>query len=352
MRIARLIRVSIVLAALCGAAAAVHAAEPTKKGVHPMNIKQDEVARLLDLPANDYFSFDESAQIRLQDALMQLATGGAAPSAGTLPAPLLALGAPRALHLERQPTVPVLVGSVGSGLRNWQVNFRPNLHLFLRNLTSGELSVVQPLLSMRRGAPQLASGKGTPPSDANAASVYSAVERIDLRERLGEALKPGRFALTAVVHDLASNTVPLGIEGGPPGGPAKAHAPQPYVRHRLETRPLPEAVVQVPASVSARDQLLVRVALQVGEDAGVLKGSGGALWPSHVILVKLDERPPQIIPATVPVQPLAAGARATYNAVFQVDLRAALNAPLAGAYQVYIDAGRSLLGPYAMAVGQ
>jgi hypothetical protein len=119
------------------------------------------------------------------------------------------------------------------------------------------------------------------------------------------------------------------------------------VRHRLETRPLPDAVVQVPKSVSARDELVVRVALQVDREAGVLAGAGGAVWPSHVILVKLDERP-QIIPASVPVQPLGGGP--SYNAVFQVDVRAASNVSLSGAYQVYIDAGRGLLGPYPLSV--
>ena len=130
---------------------------------------------------------------------------------------------------------------------------------------------------------------------------------------------------------------------------AKPPAPQPYVRHRLEARPLPETVVQVPRSVSARDELAVRVALQVDEGAGVAKGANSALWPSHVILVKLDQRP-QIIPASVPVQPLASGARPAYNAVFQVDVRAALNAPLAGDYQVYVDAGSRLIGPYPLTV--
>lgn len=314
-----------------------------------MNSKQDQAARLLDLPANDYYTFGENQQVKLEDALMQLATGGAVPSAGALPAPLLALGAPKAVHLERQPTLPVLVASVASGLRNWQVNFKPNLHLFLRNLASGELSAVQPLVSLRRGSPQLASGKGTPPDDTTATSVYSSVERIDLRERLADQLKPGSFALTAVVNELASNTVAMKIEGGAPAQAARPPAPQPYVRHRLETRPLPDTLIQVPRSVSAPDELAVRVALQVDEGAGVVKAANSALWPSHVILVKLDQRP-QIIPASVPVQPLAGGARPSYNAVFQVDVRAALKAPLAGDYQVYVDGGNRLLGPYPLTV--
>jgi hypothetical protein len=344
-------RASIVLAALCCALAGVHAAEQTKKEVRAMTSKQDEVARMLDLPANDYFSFDEGAQIRLQDALMQLATGGAVPSRNALPDPLLVLGAPKSVHLERQSTVPVLVASVASGLRGWQVNYRPNLHLLLRNLTTGELSAVQPLLSMRRGSPQLASGKGTPPNDVNAATVYSSVERIDLRERLAQVLAPGSFALTAVVNDLASNSVAIRIEGGAPAPASAPRAPEAYVRNRLEPRPMPDTVVQVPKSASAGDPILVRVALQVSEDAGVLQASPSPLWPSHVILVKLDERP-QVIPATVPVQRVGTAPRGPYNAVFQVDLRAASRAPLGGTYQVYIDAGNRLLGPYPLAAAE
>jgi hypothetical protein len=280
---------------------------------------------------------------------MRFATGGTVPSLNALPAPLLALGAPKGVHLEHQTTVPVLIASVESGLRAWQVNFRPNLHLFLRNLATGELSATQPFVSKRRAGPELASGKGAPPDDTTAASVYSSVERVDLRERLSDALKPGNFTLTAVVNELASNTVPIRIEGGAAASAARAPAPQPYVRHRLETRPLPDAVVQVPKSVSARDELLVRVALQIDAEAGVLAGPSGALWPSHVVLVKLDERP-QIIAASVPVQPLGGGARPSYNAVFQVDVRAASSTPLSGAYQVYVDAGRRLLGPYPLSV--
>lgn len=308
-----------------------------------MTSKQEQAARLLELPDGDYFAFGAELQTKLEDALMELGSAGAAPVT------VLAAGAPRRVNLDQQATLPVLVGSVQTGLRAWQVNFRTNLHLVLRNLSSGELLVAQPLISMRRAAQQPASGKGTPPNSVTAATVYSSVELHNLQEKLEAPLAPGTFAVTAIVNELHSNTVQMRLESSKPAPAAKPAAPQSYVKHRLETRTMPSTVVQVPQTVSAREEIVVRVALQVSEDAGVLQPSSAQpVWPSHVILVKLDERP-QIIPAVVPVQRLGSSPK-SYNAVFQVDLRAAVKSPLSGAYQVYVDVGRGLLGPYPLTV--
>lgn len=308
-----------------------------------MTSKQEQAARLLELPDAEYFAFGDDRQTKLEDALMELA--------GTEGGTILAAGAPKRVSLDRQPTVPVLVGSVQTGLRAWQVNLRTNLHLVVRNLSTGELSIAQPLISMRRAAPELASGKGTPPDSVTAGSVYSSVERHNLQEKLAAPLAPGSFVLSAIANELRSNTVEFRIEGSKPAPAATPTAPQSYVKHRLETRTMPSTVVQVPQSASAREEILVRVALQVGEDAGVLQASSAQpLWPSHVILVKLDERP-QVIPAVVPVQRLGSSPK-SYNAVFQVDLRAAVKSPLSGSYQVYVDVGRGLLGPYPLTVAQ
>lgn len=308
-----------------------------------MTSKQEQAARLLELPDTEYFAFGDDRQTKLEDALMELA--------GTEGGTILAAGAPKRVSLDQQPTVPVLVGSVQTGLRAWQVNFRTNLHLVVRNLTTGELSIAQPLISMRRAAPEPASGKGAPPDSLTAGSVYSSVERHNLQEKLAAPLAPGSFALTAIANELHSNTVQFRVESSKPAPAAKAAAPQSYVKHRLETRPMPSTVVQVPQSASAQAEIPVRVAVQVSEDAGVLQPSSAQpAWPSHVILVKLDERP-QVIPVVVPVQKLAAPPK-SYNAVFQVDLRAAAKAPLSGAYQVYVDVGRGLLGPYPLTIAQ
>jgi len=308
-----------------------------------MTSKQEQAARLLELPDADYFAFSDDQQTKLEDALTELA--------GTDAAAVLAAGAPKRVNLDQEPTVPVLVGSVHTGLRRWQVNSRTNLHLFVRNLSTGELSIAQPLKSMRRAKPEPASGKGTPPSSVTAATVYSSVERHNLQEKLETPLAPGSFAVTAIVGELHSNTVLVRIEASKPAPAAKPAAPQSYVKHRLEARAMPSTVVQVPQSASAQAEIPVRVAVQVSEDAGVLQAaSTQPVWPCHVILVKLDERP-QVIPVVVPVQRLAAPPK-SYNAVFQVDLRAAAKAPLSGAYQVYVDVGRGLLGPYPLSVAQ
>jgi hypothetical protein len=336
-----------VLAAVCCAGAGVHAAEPTKKEVQPMTSKQEQAARLLELPDGDYFAFGQDLQTKLVDALRALSN-----AADKAPAPLLALGAPRRVQLGEQRDVPVLVGRVQSGLRAWQVNPVTNLHLLARNLATGELSVAQPLKSMRRADQELASGKGTPPDSVTAATVYTSVEAHNLQEKLEVPLAQGTFAITAIVNELHSNTVQMRIESSKPApAVAKPPAPQNYVRHRLEARPMPSTVVQVPQSASGREEIAVRVAVQVSEDAGVLQSSSAQpVWPSHVILVKLDERP-QVIPVVVPVQRIGSPPK-SYNAVFQVDLRAAVKAPLSGAYQVYVDVGRGLLGPYPLTVAQ
>jgi hypothetical protein len=203
---------------------------------------------------------------------------------------------------------------------------------------------------MRRGSPELASAKGTRPDSVTAATEYSSVERINLRERLSDALESGTFSVTAIAHDLKSNTVQIRIESSAPAPASKPATPQPYVRHKLEPRSLPDTVVQVPTTVSAQGEILIRVAAQVNEDAGVLQGtSQQPVWPSHVILVKLDERP-LVIPVLVPVQRVGTSPRSAYTAVFQVDARAAVKTSLTGSYQVYIDLGHSLLGPYGLTI--
>jgi hypothetical protein len=313
--------------------------------VHAMTNKQEQVARLLHLPPADYFSFGEDRQIKLQAALTDLVLDGNADS--TPPArPILALGAPERINLDQQKSAPVLLAHVQSGLHAWQVNFTTNLHLFVRNLSTGELAVAEPLVNVRRGQLPLLSGGGDPPSTTIARTLNASVRLLDLREKFGGALAPGHFVVTAVANDVRSNSVQIGIESSAAPRKPQAQAAQPYVRFKLESRPLMDTRVDVPKAVSGSGAIAVRVAMQV--NAGVLKTQSGEFyWPSHVVLVKLDENP-QIIPALVPVQSVGApGGRPAFNAVFEVDVRAAAKSPLVGWYQVYLDTGRELLGPYA-----
>ena len=315
-----------------------------------MATRHDEAVRLLDVPAADYFTFNPEQQSRLQDALARLASGSdLSGQAGDSPL-LLALGAPKSVDLDRQPKVPVLVGSVQTGLRAWHVNPITNLHLLMRNLSTGELSAAQALLKPRRGKEELRSGKGTPPDEIDAQTVRSSVAQTDLREIMPGSVKPGVFSITAVANELRSNTVSMRMEGRAAPQESAPASPQPYLRHTLEPRAAFTTRVEVPKVATATDPLLVRVAIQIDDSAGVLQAaSERPLWPCHLIFVKLDERP-RIVAALVPVRRIvAASGKTVFNAVFQIDIRAAAPA-LAGSYQVYLDAGREVIGPYPLAI--
>ena len=310
--------------------------------------KQEQAAQLLRLPDADYFSFDEARQVKLQEELASLASNGDVPGA-PLPNPLIAIGSPRIVTADHS-SVSILIGHVETGLRNWQVNFNSNLHLFVRNQSTGELLLSDPLNDMRRPRQPLLSGVGKPPSAQTASTVYAGVSPVNLRERFGEALKPGQLVLTAIVNELRSNSVTINLRGNTEPEPRTPASTQPYVRYKLEPQPTLPTRVRLPATASAKDGIAITVAVQLAVDT-VQKGlEGNAISTFHIILVKLDENP-QIITANVPVLEIgSSGGRHVLNAFFEVDVRAGARFPLSGNYQVYVDVGHELLGPYPLRV--
>ncbi len=319
-----------------------------------MTTKQKQAVQMLDVPPADFFSFNEATQLRLQEALSTLVGGGEPPGqAEAAPQPIVALGAPKRVDIDKQDVVPLLLGRVQTGLRSWQVNDRTNLHLFVRELATGELWIVQPLTDLRRGKLELRSGAGKPPDDLNARTLQSSVTFIDLRKRLDGRMKAGRFLVTAAAYDVLSNSVEIHVESS--AEPVKAAimaTPQPYVTPVLDKRAHLETRVEVPKEVSKDGRGSIDVAIQVSEDSGVRKAeSGDAFWTCHLILVKLDARP-DVVPASVPVQAISTvDGKSAFNAVFRLDLAAIAKTTEAGQYQVYLDAGGGVLGPYPLAIG-
>ena len=124
-----------------------------------MTLILEQASSLLKQASSGYAKLGEEEQLDLQEKLAGLARAGAATEKNLQ---VLALGAPSEIDLDEQPRLTVLIGSSRSSLRNWQVNFKTNLNLYVRNLESGELRLVQPLVSVRRGIQQPASGKGAP----------------------------------------------------------------------------------------------------------------------------------------------------------------------------------------------
>jgi hypothetical protein len=312
--------------------------------------KQDRAAQLLRLPDGDYFSFDEDHQVKLQNALAALVNNSNLPGA-PLPQPILAIGSPVDISVDQRSSIPVLIGHVQTGLRAWQANFESNLHLFVRNRTTGDLFVADPLLNLRRPRQPPLSGVGKPPNATTAGTVYAGVSLVNLRDKLGDAVTPGQLAVTAVVNELRSNSIAINLRGNEERQSQPPTSTQSYVRYKLERQTTLPTRVVVPAAASVKDGITISVAIQLNADDTIPKGpSGQAFWPFHIILIKLDERP-EIIPATIPVQEIgSAGGRHAFNALFDVDVRAAAKSPLSGNYQAYLDVGRELLGPYPLRV--
>jgi len=341
---------AVVVATFCALPLGLLPAPSMSEG-HAMSSRQEQASRLLELPAQEYFDIGEERLVELQTALGKIADDDNATPLTPPPPPLLAIGAPRTFAESQEHTLPVLVGSFQSGQRAWEVNLRSNLWLVLRSLSTGELAVITPFMDMRRGDAPLLSGVGIPPSAATARSTFSAVHPIDLRAQIERQVNPGRYVLTAVEYDLRSNTVGLELLGDVPEPRPEAMRPQAYVVVGDAAPAALEAGIHVPLHVSAREPIAIDLARQLGADDGVLgSATPQPVWICHILILQPDE-PPIIVPAAVPVhrmEPAAGVPR--FNAVVRIDLDAAVSEPLLGAYQVYVDVGRELLGPYPMTV--
>lgn len=304
----------------------------------------NKAAQLLNLPEPEFFAFDDDRQTQMQHALAQIADDTASPDAT-----LLALGAPAHVNMELpKVSIPLLIGSVYSGLRAWQVNFNTNLHVFAHNLSEGTLFAIDPFTTARRGTAQPRSGVGSPPNTIEAQARYTEVSLIDLLAKPETRLTPGKYIVTAIADDLQSNSVPIQLTGKISSSSAIRPESQVYLRHKLVAQADLPNRVEVPATVQKNAPIFIRVAIRVGMNDGILEDEARSpIWPCHIILIKLDASP-VVIPAWVPVQAIGESNSSTeFNAVFQVDVRAASSSPLHGQYRVYVDVGRALLGPYS-----
>ena len=352
-RISRLILLLMLIAFGCEAMGGIDAKAPTSEE-NNMTTNKEKAGQIVSLPDAEFFSFNEDKQLALQEALSNLLDDGGGPGAkSTAPDPLLAIGAPKLVHLDERQIVPVLLGHMESGMRAWQVNYATNLHVFVRNLSTGDFFIAQPLVDMRRGELQILSGAGDPPDGLDANMTYSAVDLVDLQAKLDGRLAPGRYMLTSVAYDLISNSVPMRLVKKDTPPIARMRYPQPYVRHTLVDKLQIEKRFDIPEKASVDDTGFISAALQLQKGAGVLKNQAGeAFWSGALILLTLDEQP-VIVPVTTPVAEVTTAQGASvFNAVFQVVLRDVAKMAGAGNYLVYMDAGMDVLGPYPLTITQ
>ncbi len=320
-----------------------------------MTVREDAAA-LLKLPVAEYHSFDSEPRLALQRRLSALAAPPESDSDEEAPPPpfLLAIGAPDEVRLDDDAVVPVLIGTVRSGMRRWQVNPETNHHVLLRDMQSGQLRTAEPLYDARRGETPFLSGVGTPPDEFTAKCVTTAVDRFDLRGRISPIL-PGTYVVTVVEYEIPSNSVRFTATSHTPRPATAPVGPPAYVHSAADSREDLAELIEIPRTASRGAPIGVRLEMQVAAEFGVSTwraedGTPRWSWSCNLVLIQLDKRP-VVVPVAGWVEPVGDRAHPTrYNAVFGLDLRAAV-ADLAGDYLVYLDTGDRLLGPYPMHVG-
>lgn len=306
-------------------------------------------AAILQLDDDEFFSLSEQRRMDLADALAEVGENATPP--GSPVPPLLAIGAPRQANVASQGKVPILLGSFETVLRGWQVNLQPNLHLFVKQLSTGDMLSSTPLTSVRRGLEPLPSGVGSPPQGSKAAATRAAVQSINLLDRMGEQMIDGELVVTAVSYDSRSNTVRTRVAHPRVAGVPELET-QSYVRSALDLRPQIEPEILVPGEGSIASGIQIRVATQVAAQDGLLRNElNQPFLPCHVILLQLDN-PAVILKASPPVQQVARpDGQQAFNALFMVELGGERGQRVrTGSYMVYLDIGAGFHGPFPMKV--
>ena len=230
-------------------------------------------------------------------------------------------------HVEKKDGFPVSIGSwvvapkkmnkdnssllsiyLLTGLRSWEVNLKANTFLLLRHWMSGKVWINTPYLNVRRGQVALRSAMGEKPSALIASGWNRSINKIDILDNFANFLPDGNYTITQIYYDKKSNSESFTF-----------------------------------SSDEANDDLTFPKISNAGINGVSIRikfkklDSSVSIWNLNVIALKLDGDP-IIVP-------------------FQIDLakekeNLALPLPVEndkwekGVYQIYIDAGKEIQGPF------
>jgi hypothetical protein len=334
----------------CSGCSAAAQSTPNDPGLERKLFEQEEAwERLLQISDDEFLAFNDEKQSALQDGIADIMLDSSSDDPDEMRS-IVAMYGLRRVSLRKSQQIPAFIAKWYNGLRGWQVDEVSNLHVLVKHAATGALSFSSPRYSARRGRQRAPSGVGDPPDRWHAATTYASVMPIDLASQLTAPIAPGLVAATTIEYDLRSRTIRVEVDG-PRVDPPPAPELVGYVTYELGTGEQPSLDVEVPPSVAAGSPAIVKVATQVGPEASVLRNANGdPILVAHLVLIRLDRRP-LLIPAPVPVQPVASSdSGARWNARFEIDLRATGDPLEPGTWHVFIDAGVDLLGPFPMEI--
>jgi hypothetical protein len=339
---------------------------------------QQTAAELIVVPDAEYAHLEEDVLNRLSLKLSKwLAEHDRAGSRDTThtPAavePLLVLATPKRLMPEDVSRWTLLVGARVNGLRSWQAEWVQNTHLIVVDLATGAATTRRLFLSQKRQHTPEPSMSGLPPGEFDAATVRVGVGRYRPFESYTSGLPgPGRYAMSVVYFDWASNTVVAQV-----GEPASTGPPETTAQSTLGVRASPQVQTEprsdgrllrftMPAMTTPGAPLIADVSIDVpvpessvqirrsATDQPIDRAETGLL-PVTLLMFARDAVAPVRVDLMAPARlnglpGPAARVQATFS--FNVYSFAAAES-LGGEYQAYLVVGSHLLGPRSVQVDQ
>ena len=307
-----------------------------------MNDDQRKAIEVVNLPNQDYFSITGDKILILQRDLAEMLRGDMfLPSLSQMNEPkesTYALGAPEKVDLEKVDNLTVLFAEEESGLRRWQVDQKQNLHLALFSHAQGELFIKR-YNTIPKGKRQLKpqpSKSGVKPSKKEQAFLLTGVTPMDLLGQFGQNLSPGKYSVTVLIYDMATNTETFEI--------VNSKSPVEILNKNVHNL----SFIRIYKSSTQSDKGLriqqisgekIRLFAHVDSDnAPLKKGEDSILLQASLALLKLDSEEPCIINMLIPVE-----SEERLSLHWEVDIKQALkNIELNGDYQAYLFVGSTV----------
>jgi hypothetical protein len=202
-------------------------------GEKRMATSEEIAAKVLGLPEERYYTYDLALDLELTERLDGHDFEG------------LAIAGPKKVDLAKRDVVPILMASVESGLRQWEIAAEKNHVLVAVNLRTGRVHAgpAYPLPHGKRPGPVEDEPK---PEGLMAEATITGTASFDLRRIAGLPDGGASYAVTLISFDRKSNTIRVDVTGPADSNEAPASVdPEPgdgglpSYRKEADSPPLP-----------------------------------------------------------------------------------------------------------------
>lgn len=317
---------------------------------------QKNISQLLELPNETYFKISKDEVIGLRSKMARLCRPSltdpfdARKLANTPKA--VSVGAPKEVYKDKQVKIPVLLGSIISGQRNWEVEFKQNCWLIVFEASTGSVSLRRPAFLQRRTMILPRSKEGPAPDKTNASGISSGLTLIDLRNDMFTNLpwNPGHYFLAAIYYDCHSNTKQIEVVSEnrkyPVAIPNMNERVQRYNNSKVASPETGRDTGEVGATMAQQKLYHVSVDLPI-TDALVVENSGSTYFLFTIAMFELDSGGPVQIDMAAPVEVYTSSSgKHMFKANFEFDIFKAYDYSIPNStYMSYLVSGPYITGP-------